>query len=117
MSTHLAGLGIDITHAEESVNHTHILMTHGGKRSQHEGRVACSILSVNLADPWERDQSIEKSHVPSPTWSTHLSPSVRFICVMGVVAMGHEFTVPFAYKFLPPRAMWLLPHFKVLKSQ
>lgn len=38
VSTHLAGLGIDITHVEEPVDHSHVLLVpHGGERSQHEG--------------------------------------------------------------------------------
>lgn len=50
MSTHLAGLSIDIAHAEESLNHSHVFVPHRGECSQHESRVACLILAVNLAD-------------------------------------------------------------------
>lgn len=57
VSTHLAGLGIDIAHAEESLDHSHVLLSaHRGECSQHDGRVASSILVVNLADPWGRER-------------------------------------------------------------
>lgn len=54
VSTHLAGLGINVAHVEESLNHSHVLFPpHRGECSQHEGCVASPILAVNLADPWE----------------------------------------------------------------
>lgn len=38
MSTHLAGLGVNIAHVEEPLNHSHVLFSpHRGERSQHEG--------------------------------------------------------------------------------
>lgn len=62
MSMHLASLGIDITHAEKSLDHSHIflLLSYRSECSQHECRVASSILVIDIADPWgeKRGQSL-----------------------------------------------------------
>ena len=55
---HLAGLGINVAHVKESLDHSHVLLLpHRSECRQHEGRVASSILVVNLADPSEREEA------------------------------------------------------------
>lgn len=54
MSMHLASLGIDITHTEKSLDHSHVfLLSYRSERSQHECRVASSILVIDITDSWE----------------------------------------------------------------
>lgn len=94
--THLAGLGIDVAHVEESLDHSHVLLfpPHGGERSQHESRVSGSVLAVNVTDPWERRGSVHPE-ANTPTWSAHFSPSLEFSShVRGVVTLGHDLLSP-----------------------
>ena len=67
VSTHLAGLGINTAHAEEPLDHGHVLLSpHRGECGQHEGGVASSILVVNLADPWEREEGSVHQEADTP---------------------------------------------------
>ena len=86
---HLAGLGVNIAHVEESLDHSHVLLSpHRGECHQHEGGVASSILVVNLADPWETEEgSVQEADT---SWSTHFPPSIKFtICLASFVTEGH----------------------------
>jgi hypothetical protein len=57
---HLASLGIDITHTEKSLGHSHVflLLSYRSECSQHEGRVASSILVIHITDPWEEERLV-----------------------------------------------------------
>lgn len=64
---YLASFGIDITHAEKSLNHRHVflLLSYRSECSQHECRVASSILVIDITDPWgeERGQSLHEPQI------------------------------------------------------
>lgn len=56
--TNLAGLGIDVAHAEEPPDHVHVLLLLDGRqRCQHESGVAGFVLVVHVTDPCGDGQS------------------------------------------------------------
>lgn len=65
--TNLAGLGIDVAHAEEPPDHVHVfLLLDGCQRCQHECRVAGFVLVVHVTDPCGDGQSRGRLRVLLP---------------------------------------------------
>lgn len=56
--TNLAGLGVDIAHAEEPPDHVHVILLLNGRQCcQHESCIAGFVLVVHVTDPCGDGQS------------------------------------------------------------